>query len=298
MELIQRKILLENSTFRGKDENIKWGSMTAQTFSFKIMLTQNIDDMGLFSDIEYIPKSDLASSQPNYTLLIQKLNSLNIGGYPFMTNNPPQIIVSNPTDTELVTLRFPGDISSDYNVIGNYVITGATDSKIEDVKSYTSILNPNPYRAGLDVATGIYTNYAGTSISGVNRIHTMGEPSIYVFDTPTGNTLGTNTQVSGLQYADYTATTRQQVISGDTNTLPLTIFRYISEGWNDTNVSLSALTKEEYLFGIISPPEVQNDVFIDRGTTSVMDMHLRLSEIRNLGQLSEYGNGFYKLNKQ
>jgi hypothetical protein len=61
---------------------------------------------------------------------------------------------------------------------------------------------------------------------------------------------------------------------------------------------LSALTKEEYLFGIISPPEVQSDVFIDRGATSVLDMHLRLSEIGNISELTRYGNGFYKLNKQ
>jgi hypothetical protein len=29
-----------------------------------------------------------------------------------------------------------------------------------------------------------------------------------------------------------------------------------------------------------------------------MDSHLKLSEIKNIGQLTEYGNGFYKINKQ
>ena len=61
--------------------------------------------------------------------------------------------------------------------------------------------------------------------------------------------------------------------------------------------SLSALTKEEYLFGIISKPEVQNGVFIDRGVISVMDMHLRMSEIKNLGELTRYGNGFYTIRR-
>ena len=65
-----------------------------------------------------------------------------------------------------------------------------------------------------------------------------------------------------------------------------------------SNSSLSAITKEEYLFGIIFPPEVKSEVFIERGITSVMDKHLRLSEIKNLNELSRYGNGFYKLNKQ
>jgi hypothetical protein len=40
-----------------------------------------------------------------------------------------------------------------------------------------------------------------------------------------------------------------------------------------------------------------SDVFIDRGVISVMDMHLRLSEIKDIKQLERYGNGFIKLNK-
>ena len=62
-------------------------------------------------------------------------------------------------------------------------------------------------------------------------------------------------------------------------------------------MSLSAITKEEYLFGIISQPEVRSDVFIDRTITSITDLHLRLSEIRNLDSLIRYGNGFYNITK-
>jgi hypothetical protein len=125
----------------------------------------------------------------------------------------------------------------------------------------------------------------------------MGEPKIYVFDTENDVNLGTNTQTTGIQYRDYSGTTTLMV-NGVNTLIPLTSFRFIGEGWNETNVSLSALTKEEYLFGIISPPEVQSDVFIDRGATSVLDMHLRLSEIGNISELTRYGNGFYKINKQ
>jgi hypothetical protein len=110
--------------------------------------------------------------------------------------------------------------------------------------------------------------------------------------------MGTTNQIYGLQYRDYSANTINSIVNGINTITQLSNFRYIGEGQNETNVSLSALTKEEYLFGIISPPEVKNDVFIDRGVTSVMDLHLRLSEIKNLGQLSRYGNGFYNLTKQ
>jgi hypothetical protein len=55
---------------------------------------------------------------------------------------------------------------------------------------------------------------------------------------------------------------------------------------------LHLLKKNIYLE--LFPPEVENQVFIDRGVVSIMDMHLRLSEIKDLGQLSRYGNGFIK----
>ena len=72
MEVVKRKVLLESSTDRTFNSP-NWSVMTATTFYLKVMLTQNMDDMGLFTDIEYIPKSNLAISQPDYTLLINKL---------------------------------------------------------------------------------------------------------------------------------------------------------------------------------------------------------------------------------
>jgi hypothetical protein len=143
-----------------------------------------------------------------------------------------------------------------------------------------------------------YYNYVNASILGVSRIHSMAEPRIYVFDTPTGSTLGTTNQVNGLQYIEYTGQTRQVILNGVNYRIPITQFSYVCEGINLLNSSLSAITKEEYLFGIIFPPEVKSEIFIERGITSVMDKHLRLSEIKDLNELSRYGNGFYTLNKQ
>jgi len=296
MDIIKRKILLEESIDRNASSPT-WGVMTATTFYLNIMITQNIDDIGLFTDIAYIEKTN-PITPPNYSLLISKLQGLGFT-FPFMT--PNTYINVSPlfaTPTETVTLRYPTFSASSYYYFGNRPITGATDSKLLDVRAYSSVTYTDVYRPGFNVSTEDYVNYAGISVSGVNQVHSIGEPTKYVFDAITGSTLAQNNQPYGLQYADYTGTTRAQVVNGDTNPLPLTTFRYIGEGWNQTNVSLSALTKEEFLFGIISRPELQNDVFIDRGSTSVMDSHLKLSEIKNLGQLTDYGNGFYKINKQ
>lgn len=39
-------------------------------------------------------------------------------------------------------------------------------------------------------------------------------------------------------------------------------------------------------------------MFIDTGITTVMDRDLKMSEIKSLGQLTRYGNGYYNLTRQ
>jgi len=280
MKVEKRKIYLESSTDRSANSET-WGTMTASTFYLNVFITQDVDDMGLFTDMSFIPKN-ISSSTPNYQILSDKLRDIGVI-FPFMNGYVPNQI-TNLTESEKKTLRIPQKVESDYYNFGNLPITGRTDSKIDDVKSYSSI---NPYRINFNVNKAAYINYQNTTIVGVDRIKTLGDPNIYVFDTVEDVNLGTPTQIYGIQYHDYTG-----------STTPYTTFRILGEGWNQTNTSISALGKEEYLFGIISRPEVESDVFIDRGAISVMDMHLKLSEIKNLGQLTRYGNGFYKINKQ
>ena len=288
MDVIKRKILLEDSIDRSNGPT--WGTITATTFYLNILITQNLDDMGLFTDIEYIPKSTTVTSQPNYTLLVDKLSASGFT-FPFMTGATANNM-SGITGTNKLTLRMPQSTVSNYYVYGNSIISGSTDSKLEDVRSYSKT---DPYRIGFDVGAETYLNYKNISVVGVDRIKSMGEPKVYVFNTVNNANLGTSNQIYGLRYLEYSGNTR---ISSENISIPMANFYFVGEGWNKTNTSLSAITKEEYLFGIISPPEVQSDIFIERGVTSVMDKHLRLSEIKDLGDLSRYGNGYYNLNKQ
>lgn len=288
MEIIKRTILLEDSIDRTYNSKT-WGMLTATTFYINIFITQDIDNMGLFVDTSFIEKS---TTPVDYTPLIEKLNEEGFI-FPFMLGAVPQTITSF-NNTERSTLRLPDKKLEDYFAYGNKQITGFTDSKLEDVKSYSS---ENPYRIGFDVKTEAYINYKGLSIMGVDRIKIMGDPRIYVFDTPADDKLGTDKQVSGIQYLDF-SDTRTVTINNVDKEIPVTEFKYIGEGWNQTNTSLSALVQQEYLFGVVSNPEVESDVFIDRGSISVMELHLRLSEINNIAELTRYGNGFYNINKQ
>jgi hypothetical protein len=188
-----------------------------------------------------------------------------------------------------VNIRYAGDVVSDYYV-GSGIMTGFTDDKLYDVTSYD--IN-NPFIPNFDVLIDQYLNYQNQSIDGRTRVIQNDEPMIYTLDANNDADIGTINQDTGILYTTYTGITRES----NNVLIPQTDFRYKGEGWNETNVSLSALSMDEYLFGITSAPEVQSDVFIERGATTVMEMHLKMSEVESLEHLVGYGNGFYKIRK-
>jgi len=290
MEVIKRKILLEEAIDRNYSGNT-WGTVTATTFYLDIQLNQTMDDMGLFTDINYLPKQK--NGVVDYSILIEKLEDLAIS-FPFINGVVPMDFSSILTPTDRAVLRLPTKPLSHYYYYGNNPLTGSTDSKIDDVRSYK---NGEPYIAGFNINEETYLNYKNILINGVDRVTNIGEPKTYVFDTTADLSIGMPTQTTGIQYKDYSASTINAILLPEGIDLPTTTFRFISEGWNQTNTSLSAIMKEEFLLGIISRPEVENDVFIDRGVVPVLDYHLRLSEIKNLGQLQQYGNGYYNIDR-
>lgn len=293
MDVIKRIISFEPATVRYSGGTSIYGTMTADTFYVKVMLTQNIDDMGIYTDMGFISGSTLPSEQPDYTTLINKLIVSGLT-FPFMNGIQPPT-PTGPIDN--TNIRLTGDTLSDYWAYASR-ITGFTDSKKTDVKGYNNI---QPYQTGFDINKTNYINYLGNTINGRSRITNQSLPSLsavtYVFDANDDVNIGTINQNSGILYTDYSGITRQSFTDsiGEAIRIPLTTMQYDGEGWNETNTSLSAQTKEEYLFGITQPPEVKSDVFIDRGGISVLEKHLRLSEIESIKHLERYNNGFYKI---
>jgi len=55
------------------------------------------------------------------------------------------------------------------------------------------------------------------------------------------------------------------------------------------------LTIEEYLLHITEEPKIESELFIDRGDTDVLQKHLQMGEITSMGDLINYGNGFYNI---
>jgi len=278
MELFKKKILLEDYTDRTINSP-NYGLVTATSFFVNVMLVQSIDDMGLYTDMPYFENLSGSNTSVNYSPLIQKLSASGIS-FPFMQG----VSVRSQYFTSDYDIRNTGKTVSDYYNYTNTVITGITDSKKEDVRSYK---NSNPFWLGFDVNSGVYTNFKGDIVNGVDKVTQLGTAFTYVFGADKNDpNIGTRNQQNGLLYIDYSGGLVQTQV----------FFR--GEGWNETNISLSAITKEEYLFGIVSKPEIESDLFIDRGITTVFDKHLRLSEITNLNELARYGKGYYNLISQ
>ena len=277
METIQKKILLEDYIDRNYDSPT-YGSLTATSFYVNVNITQNIDDMAMFTDVIYIPKDIGFAGNVDYTILIDKLSASGIT-FPFMTGVVPLGI---PQNINPIT-RVIGKNASDYYYTTNSLVTGTTESRADDVRSYNNLTK---YDLNFNTNTETYVNYVGNPVNGVDRVTSLNPTAFtYVFGADiTDPNIGTINQNDGLFFVQN---------SGATSS----VFSYHSQGWNETNLSLSAITKEEYLFGIISKPEVESDVFIDRGIVTIYDKHLKMSEITNLGELTRYNRGYYNIIK-
>lgn len=245
-----------------------WGGLDFEYIHLNIFITQNIDDMGLFTDVEYVDEP------VDYQLLFDTYSA-------FTAPLPSYLIFSASTKDPYIKYfaRLSGQTESNFYASGG-TITGITDDKLYSVTTYFS---GNPFVVGLNLNDD--PNYF-TGVDGLYSNYTA-----YTIDASITNIGGT-----GIHY--YTYDFDILIFNSTINayiTIPYTTFSFQSQGWNSSNTSLSAITKEEIYFGIVFPPKVENNVFIDRGSVSVHEKHSRLSSILSMQKLEEYGNGYYNL---
>jgi hypothetical protein len=144
------------------------------------------------------------------------------------------------------------------------IISGYSKSGLNDLEVYGSINDPNfylgKYKIGLQV-TGS-SNVVGT----------------FWGSNPNGYTAYT---INGVDYYDYP----------DGTTL------FIVSGVSEVDYTCSAITKNEALLNVIDEPAIQTNVFVERGKNSGIETMIRLGEVDNLGDLDNYGYGFFKVTK-
>jgi len=301
MEKVTKQINLES--LRSRKKGLKYNTLTATTINIPILLDNNVDDMGIFSNVEFIP---YINGVVDYSVLNDKLSILFSGETFEFQVNPFVAIDSSGYE---YFIRDVNKLLDEYFISG-YLISGQTESRKSEVRSYEM---GNPFSIGYITDNGVYVNYDNNNITFVNKVLSV-NPLIYVIDGGDDLNLGTDLQNGGFIFIENQALINPLLINNSflfnddnkqsiTNELDvtlvndLTIIKYKNEGFNETNSTLSALTKDEMYYGLIHNPKINNDVFINRGITQPIEMHFRFNEIKSLNHLERYGNGFFNINK-
>lgn len=157
---------------------------------------------------------------------------------------------------------FSGDAVNEVSpqVSSNYIsvpftISGFSKSRITELAQY----GPNKYQVGVPV---------------ISNGQIWG--AIFVTaSTYTGYT------IQGVDYYDYSDGT--------------TLFFEQSSGLTQNNLTAVPITKDESLLEVMDQPQIQTNVFVERGKNSAYERVQRLGEVDNLGDLINYGYGFFNV---
>jgi len=280
MDIIKKTILIED--FTSRDEK-SYSAITGDTIYFNIFLSQNIEDIGVFTSIYFDGNLDV-DNPPNYKILTNKLTNLGIL-FPFMSGGvPPTVTLS---DDRQLYLRVSGKPDTGYYTSQIFTVTGITDNKLNTTQSYD---NTNKYVVDFNLSDDQGKYYTGISSISVNS---TGYTLSAIVDPSNPNKFIAGTGISYISNSDSTVPV---IVNDDiTNDVLLALFSFKGEGWNVNNITNKPIVKEEKYLGMVDLPEIDNDIFIDRGVTSVSETHLRLSDVRSVGHFDIYNNGFYNI---
>ena len=87
--------------------------------------------------------------------------------------------------------------------------------------------------------------------------------------------------IQGVDYYDYSDGT--------------TIFFEQSSGLTQNNLTAVPITKDEVLLKVMDEPQISTNVFVERGKNSAYERIQRLGEVDNLGDMINYGYGFFNV---
>ena len=139
-----------------------------------------------------------------------------------------------------------------------FTVSGFTSSRLRELRLYGT----TPYDVTVTVQKG------GQPYGKVNEM----------------NTSYTSYTINNVDYYDYPDGSTFYVLN--------------SSGLTSNDLVASAITKQEVLINVVDSPEIQSEIFIERGKLSGFESLQRLGEVDNNGDLTSYGYGYFKINKQ
>lgn len=236
------------------------------TVDIDIFLTQDFDDMGIFTDAVF-------SALTPYLTALQIPTNLG----PF---------------NSFIYGRFPAAPLSFY-IPANKPVNGTSDDgNLRDVESYKKGTSNTPiYTPGLNLSEDITITFDGVTaedtIVGADVSYVIGGDS----DPMSGNLIP-NTGVNFVTFKNEYINTEDQ--EGNPIRYKSTSFYSPVGGINNNNVILSALTKQEEYSGVVFKPEVESEVFINRGVENIFEKHAMLSEIKTTEDIDNNRGGYLR----
>lgn len=243
--------------YKSKVENNNYNSITATTIDVNIFLTQNLDDQGIFTDQPFTPLLPYLTERPTY---LGNFNSFVYG-------------------------RFPAAPLSFYINKSDRVEGTSDDSNLPNVSSYRVNQNTGEpiYVNNLDMSGKLDLVFTGV-------LSQDSESMTYVLNADKNNISDTGVHfVTFLN--DYINTEDED---GNIIRYRKTDFHSDLQSINENNVSLSAITKQEEYFGLVFKPEVESEVFIDRGVSDIFERHALLGEIKTTNDIDNNRGGFLR----
>jgi len=149
------------------------------------------------------------------------------------------------------------------------MITGFTSHKLDIVNTYNKT---NPFQVGVNGVTHI--EYNPNNLTAITKVYYTIDNIDYITNYD-NQRIGISSRVPSIN----------QVKN-------VTQFKTTKSGYDfDTYF----LVKDEAKMGLVFPPKVINELFIERMEVSVFERQSRLSEIETLDALEEYRNGYYNI---
>lgn len=153
-------------------------------------------------------------------------------------------------------------------------ITGYTNSRLNEVRTLDK---SQPFKVGVNGVFNIQNDFIEYEIDGISyKTYSIN----YKFGKRTPSVFKTYVTPSFYQWT-----------KNKTNT----IFK-VQKTTDD--FEYKPLIKEENKLEQVFLPEIKDEIFIERAYSNIYEKHMRLMDIRNIGQLETYKNGFYNIKKQ
>lgn len=293
-------------------------TQTGITFAVPVFLETSVDELGVMvgfdGDISQVFEfCNFTYTQTGNT--VQLYNSVNIEGFkqnvravftiewgdgttsdfPIHTGNTLSTIQKTYTNNGKYTITISLLSPWTVEVLSKVVTIPRFTTIPNDVGNfngftipYTNLIGSIDYLNNLDYTNNTgYTNFTYAAIGGSRII----EKKLYgvnqysgVTIVNTSNNIYSGYTIDGIEYRDYSD--GYTMIIGTTS------------GYSKEEVFNNLITRNEHFIGFIDEPTIYSDIFVERGKQSVMENNFRLNEIDNIGELSIYGNGFYKIQNQ